>query len=175
MHAFHLSELCMQCFMTSLSLFWNSLRLQLADLQRTTTSADESHAGTRVLSRIFLLGVRIVTSSSALLGCTPTTVSIIFLDTPIFTATAKPCRSSPACQQKAFPPVLARRFEEQASSLQVEAGTRTLSWHDRVVFHGEAGSSRSSDWACAGWHMAPGHEVFYHAMNTSQLDALCGP
>ena len=32
-----------------------------------------------------------VTSSSALLGCTPTTVSIIFLDTPILTATAKPC------------------------------------------------------------------------------------
>ena len=136
MHAFHLSELCMQCFMTSLSLFWSSLCLQLADLQHTTTSADESHAGTRALSRIFLLGVRIVTSSSALLGCTPTTVSIIFLDTPIFTATAKPCRPSPACQQRAFPAVLASRFEEQASSLQLEAGTRTLSWHDRVVFHG---------------------------------------
>ena len=27
----------------------------------------------------------------ALLGCTPTTVSIIFFDTPILTATAKPC------------------------------------------------------------------------------------
>ena len=33
--------------------------------------------------------------SPALLGCTPTTVSIIFLDTPILTATAKPCMPEP--------------------------------------------------------------------------------
>ena len=145
--------------MTSLSRLWNSLRLQLADLQHTIITADESHAGTRALSRIFLLGVRIVTSSSALLGCTPTTVSIIFFDTPIFTATAKPCRSSLACQQKAFSAVLARHFEDHASSLMLEAGTRILSWHDRAVLHGEAGSSCSSGWAVQAWHMAPPHEV----------------
>ena len=70
-------------------------------------SGKSAYACTNALSLICLVGVRMVTSSSALLGCTPTTVSIIFFETPIFTATAKPCTSCFTCQGEKGPGIAA--------------------------------------------------------------------